>query len=135
MPAQSRPRRASLVEAIRVTHTRSFRSVSATSPVIAGCSTSAKVRVAESASPVFSTQGRKVFVFCSTSQRRGLHESDLSELALCLGRLRGKHTIILNEHRERLWDIADWFVEVGPGAGASGGEITYAGSHRKREHR
>jgi excinuclease ABC A subunit len=65
---------------------------------------------------------------------RGLHESDLSELATSLGRLRGEHTIILNEHRERLWNIADWFVEVGPNAGASGGEITYAGSHRKREY-
>ena len=64
---------------------------------------------------------------------RGLHESDLSELAGSLERLRGEHTIIVNEHRERLWDIADWFVEVGPGAGASGGEITYAGPRRKRE--
>jgi excinuclease ABC A subunit len=65
---------------------------------------------------------------------RGLHEFDLSALALSLKRLRGEHTVILNEHRERLWDAADWFVEVGPGAGASGGEITYAGPHQKREN-
>jgi excinuclease ABC A subunit len=64
---------------------------------------------------------------------RGLHESDLSELARSLERLRGEHTIILNEHRERLWDIADFFVEVGPGAGASGGEVTYAGPRRIHE--
>ena len=64
---------------------------------------------------------------------RGLHESDLSGLALSLRRLRGEHTIILNEHRERLWDMADWFVEVGPSAGSSGGEITFAGPRRKRE--
>jgi excinuclease ABC A subunit len=63
---------------------------------------------------------------------RGLHEADLSRLVLALERLRGEHTIILNEHRERLWDAADWHVEVGPGAGASGGEITYAGARRKR---
>ena len=63
---------------------------------------------------------------------RGLHESELSRLALALERLRGKHTVILNEHRERLWDTADWLVEVGPGAGASGGEITYAGLPHKR---
>lgn len=65
---------------------------------------------------------------------RGLHEADLSPLALALERLRGQHTIILNEHRERLWHAADWFVEVGPGAGASGGEITYAGPPRRRMH-
>jgi excinuclease ABC A subunit len=64
---------------------------------------------------------------------RGLHESDLLELAESLGRLRGEHTVILNEHRERLWEIADWFVEVGPGGGASGGEITYAGPRRKHQ--
>lgn len=61
---------------------------------------------------------------------RGLHESDLSRLAVALGDLRGDHTVILNEHRERLWDAADWLVEVGPGAGASGGQITYAGPPR-----
>jgi excinuclease ABC A subunit len=64
---------------------------------------------------------------------RGLHEADLSHLAQALERLHGRHTVILNEHRERLWDIADWHVEIGPGAGASGGEITYAGSRRQRQ--
>ncbi|HEX2093005.1 MAG TPA: hypothetical protein VHG28_11410 [Longimicrobiaceae bacterium] len=62
---------------------------------------------------------------------RGLHEVDLSRLAAALERLRGEHTVILNEHRERLWDVADWHVEVGPCAGASGGEIVYAGPRRK----
>ena len=57
---------------------------------------------------------------------RGLHEFDLVRLADALQRLRGEHTVILNEHRERLWAAADWFVEVGPGAGAEGGHITYA---------
>jgi excinuclease ABC A subunit len=62
---------------------------------------------------------------------RGLHEADLARLGVALERLRGQHTVILNEHRERLWDAADWLVEVGPGAGDSGGEITYAGPRRK----
>jgi excinuclease ABC A subunit len=77
--------------------------------------------------------GEKGLCLLLDEPARGLHESDLSALALSLGRLRGEHTIILNEHRERLWAAADWFVEVGPGAGASGGEITYAGPHQKRE--
>jgi excinuclease ABC A subunit len=63
---------------------------------------------------------------------RGLHESDLTRLSAALQRLRGAHTIILNEHRERLWDAADWLIEVGPGAGAAGGEITYAGPPGRR---
>jgi excinuclease UvrABC ATPase subunit len=37
----------------------------------------------------------------------------------------------MNEHREKLWDAADWLVEVGPGAGSAGGEVTYAGPMRK----
>ncbi|HYW08695.1 MAG TPA: hypothetical protein VE913_17165 [Longimicrobium sp.] len=61
---------------------------------------------------------------------RGLHEADLPRLTLALERLRGEHTVILNEHRERLWEAADWLVEVGPHAGAAGGEIVYAGSPR-----
>jgi len=61
---------------------------------------------------------------------RGLHEADLSRLAVALADLRGDHTVILNEHRERLWSAADWLVEVGPGGGAAGGEITYAGPPR-----
>jgi excinuclease ABC A subunit len=64
---------------------------------------------------------------------RGLHEADLSRLTVALQRLRGEHTVILNEHRERIWDAADWLVEVGPGAGSSGGEITYAGAPQKRK--
>ncbi|HEX8155442.1 MAG TPA: hypothetical protein VF698_20075, partial [Thermoanaerobaculia bacterium] len=63
---------------------------------------------------------------------RGLHESDLTRLSAALQRLRGAHTVVLNEHRERLWDAADWLIEVGPGAGAAGGEVTYAGPPRRR---
>lgn len=63
---------------------------------------------------------------------RGLHESELSRLGMALERLRGKHTVIMNEHREGLWEAADWLVEVGPGAGSSGGEVTYTGPCRKR---
>lgn len=58
---------------------------------------------------------------------RGLHESDLDALGEAIGRLRGHHTVILNEHRQRLWNLADHFVVVGPGAGAEGGRIVYAG--------
>lgn len=61
---------------------------------------------------------------------RGLHEVDLVRMTTALERLRGAHTVILNEHRERLWQAADWLVELGPGAGATGGEVTYSGLRR-----
>jgi excinuclease ABC A subunit len=64
---------------------------------------------------------------------RGLHEADLPRLVSALETLRGEHTVILNEHRERLWNAADWHVEIGPGAGRAGGEVTYAGRPRKKE--
>jgi excinuclease ABC A subunit len=76
--------------------------------------------------------GERGFCLLLDEPARGLHEADMSRLALALERLRGQHTVILNEHRERLWGAADWYVEVGPGAGAAGGEIVYAGPRRKR---
>ncbi len=61
---------------------------------------------------------------------RGLHESDLAPLAAAFDRLRDDHTVILNEHRETLWEAADWLVELGPGAASKGGEVVYAGPRR-----
>jgi excinuclease ABC A subunit len=58
---------------------------------------------------------------------RGLHEQDLPHLAEAFRQLRGRHTVILNEHRQNLWGIADHLIEMGPGAGVAGGEIVYAG--------
>ena len=76
--------------------------------------------------------GERGFCFLLDEPARGLHESDLMHLALALDRLRGRHTVILNSHRERLWAAADWQVDVGPGAGAAGGEVVYAGPVRRR---
>jgi excinuclease ABC A subunit len=79
--------------------------------------------------------GEKGLCLLFDEPARGLHESEITRLSHSFERLRGEHTIILNEHRERLWDVADWFIEVGPGAGASGGEVTYAGRRKKHEDR
>jgi excinuclease ABC A subunit len=76
--------------------------------------------------------GEKGFCLLLDEPARGLHESELSRLALALERLRGNHTVIMNEHREGLWEAADWLVEIGPGAGLLGGEVTYAGPRRKQ---
>ena len=76
--------------------------------------------------------GERGFCLLLDEPARGLHESDLSRLALALDRLRGRHTVILNSHRERLWAAADWQVDVGPGAGPAGGKVVYAGPVRGR---
>ena len=76
--------------------------------------------------------GERRFCLLLDEPARGLHESDLSRLALALDRLRGRHTVILNSHRERLWAAADWQVDMGPGAGAAGGEVVYAGPVRRQ---
>jgi excinuclease ABC A subunit len=79
--------------------------------------------------------GEKGLCLLFDEPARGLHESEITKLSHSFEHLRGEHTIILNEHRERLWDVADWFIEVGPSAGASGGEITYAGRRKAQEDR
>ena len=59
---------------------------------------------------------------------RGLHDEDVLRLTDTLIQLRGQHTLIINEHRQRLALAADHFVELGPCGGPQGGGITHAGS-------
>lgn len=54
---------------------------------------------------------------------RGLHESDLEEMAGVLDTLARQHAVIINEHRTGLVRAAQNVVELGPGSGPSGGEI------------
>lgn len=58
---------------------------------------------------------------------RGLHEADLGHLGEALARLRGRHTVVINEHRKSLWPVADRLIAFGPGAGPSGGLIVQDG--------
>ena len=76
--------------------------------------------------------GERGFCLLLDEPARGLHESDLSRLTRAFGQLHGRHTVILNSHRERLWASANWQVDMGPGAGAAGGNVVYAGPVRRR---
>jgi excinuclease ABC A subunit len=58
---------------------------------------------------------------------RGLHDEDVDRLSATLAGLRGTHSLILNEHRRRLAAAADFFVELGPGAGPHGGSVVHMG--------
>lgn len=58
----------------------------------------------------------------------GLHFGELELLLRAIYRLRAAgHTILCIEHNQGLLSRADYLVELGPGSGAEGGRITYAG--------
>jgi excinuclease ABC subunit A len=58
----------------------------------------------------------------------GLHQRDNKRLIDTLVRLRDLgNTLIVVEHDEATIRTADWLVDIGPGAGAHGGEVVYAG--------
>ncbi len=58
----------------------------------------------------------------------GLHQRDNRKLLNSLCALRDEgNTVIVVEHDQETITSADWLVEVGPGAGAGGGEICYNG--------
>ncbi len=58
----------------------------------------------------------------------GLHFAELEMLLRAIYRLRAAgHTILCIEHNQGILSRADYLVELGPGSGAGGGRITYAG--------
>ena len=59
----------------------------------------------------------------------GLHQRDNRRLIETLVRLRDMgNTLIVVEHDEDTIRVADWVVDIGPGAGEHGGEIVVSGS-------
>ena len=58
----------------------------------------------------------------------GLHQRDNQRLIETLVRLKNLgNTLIVVEHDEDTIRMADWVVDIGPGAGEHGGEVVYAG--------
>lgn len=58
----------------------------------------------------------------------GLHQRDNDRLLKTLNRLRDLgNTLIVVEHDEDTMFAADWIVDIGPGAGAHGGEVIASG--------
>jgi excinuclease ABC subunit A len=59
----------------------------------------------------------------------GLHQRDNTRLIETLIRLRDMgNTLIVVEHDEDTIKIADWVVDIGPGAGEHGGEVVVSGT-------
>ena len=64
----------------------------------------------------------------------GLHQRDNRKLLASLKKLRDEgNTVIVVEHDLETMLSADWIVDVGPGAGANGGEICYNGPLGSRD--
>ncbi|HKJ90542.1 MAG TPA: excinuclease ABC subunit A, partial [Oceanipulchritudo sp.] len=58
----------------------------------------------------------------------GLHWVDIQHLMDLLFKLREQgQTLILIEHNLDVIRLADWIIDLGPGGGAAGGEVLYAG--------
>lgn len=62
----------------------------------------------------------------------GLHPEEVSQLIDTLNVLKDHHnTVIVVEHNLEIIKEADMIVEMGPGAGSSGGEIIFQGSSKE----
>jgi excinuclease ABC A subunit len=59
----------------------------------------------------------------------GLHPHDIERMNTLLLRLRDKgNTVLVVEHKPEVIAIADHVVDLGPGAGAAGGEVCFQGT-------
>ncbi len=58
----------------------------------------------------------------------GLHARDTARLIAAMRRLAQRgNTLVVVEHEEAVMRAADYLVDMGPGSGAAGGELVYAG--------
>ena len=68
-------------------------------------------------------------VYVMDEPSAGLHAYDIELVKRAVLRLKERgNTVLLVEHHRDFFDIADLVVELGPGAGEKGGEITFQGT-------
>ncbi|HEX9101289.1 MAG TPA: AAA family ATPase, partial [Polyangia bacterium] len=60
----------------------------------------------------------------------GLHPRDAHRLVRVLRKLTARgNTVVVVEHDAEIMREADWVIDLGPGAGARGGEVVFAGTY------
>ena len=71
-------------------------------------------------------KGRKLYILDEPTT--GLSGEDVRKLVEVLGRLvESGNTVLVIEHNLDVIRVADWVVDLGPGAGSQGGRIVGAG--------
>ncbi len=62
----------------------------------------------------------------------GLHPKDTDRLIVVLERLKKLgNTVIIVEHEEKIMQIADEILDIGPKAGIFGGQVVFQGNHKQ----
>lgn len=62
----------------------------------------------------------------------GMHPHDVKKICDLMQMLRDKgNSIIVVEHNKQIIEIADYIIELGPGAGKNGGNVIFKGSYDK----
>ena len=62
----------------------------------------------------------------------GLHPEDIIGISKIFSRLKEKgNTVVLVDHDPDIIKMADFIIDLGPGAGSKGGQITFQGSYTK----
>ncbi|MFF6914166.1 flavin reductase [Streptomyces sp. NPDC012466] len=71
-------------------------------------------------------RSRTLFIFDEPT--RGLHAADIRHLLALFERLISTgNTIVVIEHDVKVIAIADWVIDLGPGAGRDGGRVVHSG--------
>lgn len=74
-------------------------------------------------------QRRSGTLFIFDEPTRGLHPADTRHLLALFERLIASgNTIVAIEHNLRVAAVADWVIDVGPGAGRAGGKVIHCGT-------
>lgn len=87
---------------------------------------SQRLKIARELARVAGRKGRKLYILDEPTT--GLAGEDVRKLMEVLGRLvEAGNTVLVIEHNLDVIRVADWVIDLGPGAGARGGEVVGMG--------
>lgn len=88
---------------------------------------SQRIKLASFLSKDFEAQGSILFIFDEPTT--GLHFYDIEKLLGAFKALLDKgHSLIVVEHNTDIIKAADWIIDLGPDAGADGGQVVFEGT-------
>ncbi len=85
-----------------------------------------RLKIARELAGAAGTKGRKLYILDEPTT--GLSGEDVKKLLDVLARLvEAGNTVLVIEHNLDVMKVADWIVDLGPGAGHRGGEVVAMG--------